>query len=76
MIRRQTGLHSACGARPGEFPPQDRGQREAHQIVQRSSREISFDELHIDLARIFHRIEHGSFRDRVENDAFPEIRLA
>ena len=62
-------LHAARRTRTGQLPPQHRREREADEIVERTAREIGVDQLLVDLARMRHRIEHGGFGDRVEDDA-------
>ena len=61
-------LHAARRTRARQFAPQNRREREAHEIVERAARQIGVDQLFVDLARIGDGIEHGGARDRVEDD--------
>ena len=61
-------LHATCRFRTGQFAPQNRRQVKADKIVQRTPRQIGFDQGHVDLARVFHRFGHSRFRNRVENN--------
>ena len=62
-------LHAAGGAGARQFPPQDRGEREAHEIVERAAGEIGIDEGPVDRARIAHGVEHGLLGHGIEDDA-------
>ena len=62
-------LHAAGGTGAGQFPPQDRGQGEAHEIVERAAGEIGVDERPVDRARMAHGVEHRLLGHRVEDDA-------
>ena len=62
-------LHAACRFRAGQLAPQDGAEVEPHEIVERAARQIGLDQLHIDLAGVFHRLGHGGFGDRVEDHA-------
>ncbi|MNJ30733.1 hypothetical protein D3C77_253420 [compost metagenome] len=67
-------LHPTGRARARQLAPQHRRQVEAHQIVQRAARQIGVDQLHIQLARIGHGLQHRRFGDGVEGDAL-DVRV-
>src|SRR5690606_23551059 len=50
-------------------------QVEAHQIVQRPARQIGVHQLHIQLARVGHGLQHGGLGDGVEGDALDVLVL-
>ena len=62
-------LHATRRFRAGQFAPQDGGQFEAHQIVQRAACQIGVHQILIHLTRVFHGLGHGGFGDRVEHHA-------
>ena len=68
-------LHATGRARAGELPPQDRGQGEADQIVERAARPIGVDKGLVDLARIAHRLLDRVLGHRVEHDAVDALVL-
>ncbi len=61
------GLHPAGRARARQLAPQHRRQGEAHQIVQGATGQIGVDQLHVDGARMLHRLGHGRLGDGVEH---------
>ena len=63
-------LHPTRRPRTRQFAPQHRRQGEAHQIVQRAAGQIGLDQLHIQLARIGHGLQHSGLGDGVEGDPF------
>ena len=68
-------LHAAGRARARQFAPQHRREREADEIIQRATREISIDQRAVDLARILHRLGHRLLGDGVEHHAFDLVVL-
>ena len=62
-------LHAARRTRPRQLAPQHRREREPDQIVERAARQIGVHQFFVDGARMGDGIEHGRFRDRVEDDA-------
>ena len=68
-------LHPASGFRAGQFAPQYRGKVEADQIIQRAAGEIGLDQAHVDLARMFHRLQDGVLGDGVEHHALDRLVL-
>ena len=62
-------LHPAGAAAAGQFAPQHRRQREAHQIVQRAARHVGLDQRLIEVARMLDRLADGVAGDLVEADA-------
>ena len=65
-------LHPAGRARARQLAPQDRGEVEADQIVQRPAGKVGVDEFGIDLARVFHGGRNRALGDRVEHDALDD----
>ena len=63
------GLHAAGRAAARQLPPQDRREREAHEVVERAAREIGLDQLAVEFARMTEGVEHGLLRHLVEDDA-------
>ena len=63
-------LHASGRARARQFAPENRGQVEAHQIVQRAAGQIGVDQFGIDGARMLHGLGDGRLGDGVEHDAF------
>ena len=68
-------LHAAGRARARQFAPQNRGEREADEIVERAAREIGIDQRAVDLARILHRLADGLLGDGVEHHALDRLVL-
>ena len=62
-------LHASCRTAAGQFAPQHRRQREAHQIIQRAPRHVGLDQRLIEFTRVVHRVAHGGAGDFVEGDA-------
>ena len=62
-------LHPSGRARARQLAPQHRRQVEADQIVQRAAGEVGLDQLHVELARIGHSLQHRRLGDGVEGDA-------
>ena len=67
-------LHPSGRTRARQLAPQDRRQGEAHQIVQRAAGQIGLDQLHVDLARVGHGVQHSGLGDGVEGDAL-DVRV-
>ncbi len=63
------GLDAAGRARAGELAPEDRGELEADEVVEGAAGEVGVDQLHVDLARRFHRFGDGVPGDGVEDHA-------
>ena len=63
------GLHAASGLRAGELAPEHGRQLEADEVVEGAAGEVGVDELHVDLARVLHRLVHRRLGDCVEGDA-------
>ena len=63
------GLHTAGAAAAGQFAPQHRRQREAHQIVQRAAGHVGLDQRLIEFARMGDGVADGVAGDLVEADA-------
>ena len=63
------GLHASRTFRAGQFAPQNGREVETHQIIQRAPRQIGFDQRHIHVARITHRLGNGFLGDRVKGDS-------
>ncbi len=62
-------MDTASGFGTGQFAPQYRGQCEAHQIIQRTTRTIGIDQIVIQRPRIGHGFGDRRFRDRVKGYA-------
>ena len=62
-------LHAAGRARALQLAPEHRREREAHQIVERAARLVGVDQVHVEVARVLHRLEHGALGDLVEHHA-------
>ena len=60
-------LNPACRARAGQLAPQDGRQGKSDQIVQSPPRQIGVNQLHIDVARVLHRLGDGRLGDGVEH---------
>ena len=69
------GLHPTCGAGSRQFPPEDRRQVEAHQIVEGAPGQVGLDQLHVDLAGCLHGLGHCRTGDGVENHPFHRLVL-
>ena len=66
-IRRSaTDCTRPADLRAGKLAPQDRRQREPDQIIERAPRPVGVDQVHIELARILHRLGHRGIGDGVE----------
>ena len=63
------GLHAAGAAAAGQFPPQYRGQGEAHQVVQRAAGHVGLDQRLVEFARVGDSVADGVAGDLVEGDA-------
>ena len=62
-------LDAAGGLGAGELAPEDGREPEADEVVERAAGEVGVDELHVDLARVLHRLVHRRPGDGVEGDA-------
>ena len=62
-------MHAACRARAGELAPEHRGEREAHQIVERAARLVGVDQVVVEVAGRGHGVEHGGLGDLGEDHA-------
>ena len=60
-------LHPAGRARARQLAPQHRREGEADQIVQRAAGEVGLDQLHVDVARMLHRLGDRRAGDGVEH---------
>ena len=69
MRRRQTDCTRPRRAGTGQLAPKHGRKVEADQIVQRAARQIGFDQIAVDLARVLHGLGHGTFGDGVEDHA-------
>ena len=49
-------LDAAGGLGAGELAPEDGREAEADEVVERPAREVGVDQLHVDLARVLHRL--------------------
>ena len=63
------GLHAPGRARARQLAPQNRRQREAHQIVQRAAGQIGVHQFGVDLARMLDGFQNGRFGDGIERHA-------
>ncbi len=68
-------LHPARRARAWQLAPQDRGQGEADQIIERATRPVGVDQGLVDLARIAHRLLDRVLGHRVEHHAIDALVL-
>ncbi len=68
-------LHTAGRTAAGQLAPQDWRKREADQIVQGAAGEVGLDQLHVDVARMGHGLEHRGLGDGVEGDALDGLVL-
>ena len=68
-------LHAPGRARAGQFAPQNRREREAHEIVERAARAISVHQRFVDLAGMAHRVLHRLLRHGVEYDPVDPLVL-
>ena len=59
-------LHAACALGAGQLAPQHRGKREAHQIIQRTPRQIGIDQRLIQIARRLHGLGDSGLGDFIE----------
>ncbi len=66
-------LHPSGRARAGQFAPQDRGEREPHQIIKRAAGEIRVDQGLVDGARMLHRLGNCLLGDGVENHTLDRL---
>ena len=62
-------LDPAGRLRARQLAPEHRREAEADEVVERPAREVGVDQLHVDLARVRHRLRHRVPGDRVEDDA-------
>ena len=60
-------LHASGRAGAWQFAPQNRRESEAHKIVERTSGQVSVDQLHVDGARLFHGLGDGRAGNGVEH---------
>ncbi len=60
-------LHPARGAGAGQLSPQHWGEGEAHEVIERSARQIGIDQGSVDGARMTHGVEHGLLSHGVEH---------
>jgi hypothetical protein len=68
-------LHAAGRAAARQLAPQHRRQGEADQIVQGAAGQIGLDQLHVDVARMGHGLQHRGLGDGVEGDALDGLVL-
>ena len=69
------GLDAASRAGARQLAPQDRGQVEADEVVERAAGEIGLDQRRVDLARVLHRVEDRVLGDGVEDDTLDLLVL-
>ena len=67
-------LHPSSGLRAGKLAPQDRRQRETHEIVERTPSPVGVDQILIEPARMLHRLGDRRIRDGVERHALDVCR--
>ena len=60
-------LHASGRTRARQLAPQDRREGEAHQVIQRAAGQIGVHQLHVDVARMLHRLRDGRLGDGVEH---------
>ena len=61
-------LHSACREAAAYLLPEDGGEFETHQAVQHAPCLLGVHQVHVQLARVVHRVQDGVFGDLVENN--------
>src|SRR6185312_11022760 len=62
-------LHAAGRAASRQFSPQHRRKGKSHEVIERATREVGLDQFAVQFPRMPKGIEHGRFRDLVEDDA-------
>ncbi len=66
-------LDAAGRTRAGELPPENRGEREADEVVQRPAGEVGVDQRRIDAPRVLHRFQHRVLGHGVEDHALDRL---
>ena len=61
-------LHAACREAAAYLLPEDGGEFESHQAVQHAPCLLGVHQVHVQLARVVHRVQDGVFGDLVENN--------